>query len=184
MKGIAEGKLEWVLGSRMGLITQKGKKNVWMEECARRESFAGGSVGAKVRLMGRGGCLPVRGSGTMKWKYQVDLSGCGQVETDEHVLFECNLDGQEWERWRAIIKRLKDGMCEYEVMKGYHVECNEIEKETMRYLRVLWNSRDMKDWEIVDWNDCDCGNDNDKVKEMNEDVKNNEGSLLTCIITA
>ena len=31
--------------------------------------------------------------------------------------------------------------------------------------------RDMKDWESVDWSDCD--NVNDEDKEMNEDVKNN-----------
>ena len=42
----------------------------------------------------------------------------------------------------------------------------------------------MKYWETVDWIDCDCQNDNDEVKEMNEYVKNNESSLLTYIITA
>ena len=28
-------------------------------------------------------------------------------------------------------------MCKYEVIKGYHVESDEIEKETMRYLRIF-----------------------------------------------
>ena len=33
-------------------------------------------------------------------------------------------------------------MCEYyEVIKGYHVDKDEIEKEIMRYLRVIWNSK-------------------------------------------
>ena len=50
--------------------TERAKEYVTMKECSRRESFADGSVGAKVRLM-------VRGSGTMKWKYQDDLCGCG-----------------------------------------------------------------------------------------------------------
>ena len=37
---------------------------------------------------------------------------------------------------------LKDGMEEYEIIKGYHVSGEKIsEKETMRYLRVMWNSR-------------------------------------------
>ena len=36
---------------------------------------------------------------------------------------------------------LKDGMDEYELIKGYHVRSDEIEKETMRYMRVMWNSR-------------------------------------------
>ena len=72
----------------------------------------------------------------MKWKYQDDVRGCGQVETEEHVLFEYNRNGQE-----RTIERLKDRMCEYEIIKGYHVENDEIEEEAMRYVRVLWNSR-------------------------------------------
>ena len=32
-------------------------------------------------------------------------------------------------------------MCEYEVIKGYHVDNYKMEKETMRYLRGMWNSR-------------------------------------------
>ena len=37
------------------------------------------------------GLRTVRGSETMK--YQDDLCGCGQEETEEHVLFECNRYG-------------------------------------------------------------------------------------------
>ena len=33
-------------------------------------------------------------------------------------------------------------MYEYETIKGYHVESDEREKYTMRYLRVMWNSRE------------------------------------------
>ena len=50
---------------KMVSMTQKGRKsiyNVRMKGSPRNESFAYGSVGAGVRLMGRGGCLPVRGS--------------------------------------------------------------------------------------------------------------------------
>ena len=47
-----------------------------MKECHRRQSFPDGSVGAIVRLMVRG-CLPVRESEPMKWKYQDDLCGYG-----------------------------------------------------------------------------------------------------------
>ena len=48
-----------------------------MKVCHRRESFADGSVGAKVMLMVRGGCLQVRGSETMKWTHRDDMGGCG-----------------------------------------------------------------------------------------------------------
>ena len=66
-----------------------------MKRCPRNESFADGSVGVRVRLMVRGGCLPVRGSERMAWKYDDDCCGCGQVKTEEHVLFEYNQYGEE-----------------------------------------------------------------------------------------
>ena len=78
--------------------------------------------------------------------------GCGQVETEMHVLFECTLYEEERERirWIGAVGYLKDGMDEYELIKGYHVR-SEIEKETMRYMRVMWNSRQrhesMRDFE-------------------------------------
>ena len=31
-------------------------------------------------------------------------------------------------------------MDEYELIKGYHVRSDEIENETIRYMRVVWNS--------------------------------------------
>ena len=40
-----------------------------MKRCPRNESFADGSVGARVRLLVRGGWLLVRGSEMMAWKY-------------------------------------------------------------------------------------------------------------------
>ena len=58
--------------------------------------------------------MPVRLNGMMTLKYQDDLRECGQVETDEHVLFECNRYGQEQERWRGSIKRLN-----YDINKTY-----------------------------------------------------------------
>ena len=42
---------------------------------------------------------------------------------------------------RGTIERLEDDMSKFEVIKGYHVDNDEMEKETMRYLRGMWNSR-------------------------------------------
>ena len=47
-------------------------------------------------------------------------------------------------------KCLKDGMEEYEMIKGYHVRSEKLEKETMRYLRVMWNSRQRHER----WREC------------------------------
>ena len=62
------------------------------------------------------------------------------METDKHLLFECNQYGQERERWRGTIEILKDGMCKYEIIKGYHAASDEIEQETMRYLKGYINN--------------------------------------------
>ena len=87
-----------------------------MKESPRNESFADGSVGARVRLMVRGGCLPVRGSERMTWEYDDCRCGCGLVETEMHVLFECTLYEEERERWRGAVGYLMDGMDEYELI--------------------------------------------------------------------
>ena len=87
--------------------------------------------------------MPLRGSDRMTWKYNDDKCRCGLVETEKHVLSECSLYGEERGRWRGAVWDLKYGMEEYEMIKGYHAisEKKKIEKETMRYLRVMWNSR-------------------------------------------
>ena len=37
------------------------------------------------------------------------------------MLFECTLYGEERGRWRGSVRDLKDGMEEYEMIKGYYV---------------------------------------------------------------
>ena len=58
------------------------KEHVRMNECQRNERFAGGDIGVRVRLMVRGGCLPVRWNLRMAWKYDDDKRRCGLVETE------------------------------------------------------------------------------------------------------
>ena len=60
-----------------------------MKSQPKNEKYANGSVGARVRLMVRGGCLPVRGSKGMEWTYDDDLCVWGTKETEINVLFEC-----------------------------------------------------------------------------------------------
>ena len=71
----------------------------------------------------------MRGSDRMTWKYDDDKCRCGLVETEKHVLFECTLYGEERERWRGPVGYLKDGMDEYELIKGYRVRSHEIEEK-------------------------------------------------------
>ena len=53
---------------------------------SKNESFADGKVGAGVRLMVRGGCLLVRGSDKLTWKYDDYKCPCGLVETEKCYL--------------------------------------------------------------------------------------------------
>ena len=67
---------------------------------------------------------------------------CGAFGRAGPTYVECTLYGEERGRWRGTVRDLKDGMEEYAIIKGYRVTSEKkIEKETMRYLRVLWNSR-------------------------------------------
>ena len=75
----------------------------------------------------------------------------------EHVS-EIMADTCKWRRKRKMergcnlvsVRDLKDGMEEYEMIKGYHVRSEKNEKETMRYLRVMWNSRQRHER----WREC------------------------------
>ena len=64
------------------------------------EKYVDGSVGAMVRMMVRRGCLPVRGNTRMPWKYDDEHCVCGEVESEEQMLLDCNLYMDERKRWK------------------------------------------------------------------------------------
>ena len=66
-------------------INEREQQYAHMKSQPKHEKYANGSVG--VRLMVRGGCLLVRGSKGMEWKYDDDLCVCGTKAIEIHVLF-------------------------------------------------------------------------------------------------
>ena len=50
----------------------------------------------------------MKGGERIAWKYDYCRCGCGIMETEMHVLFECTLSGEERERWRGAVGDLKD----------------------------------------------------------------------------
>ena len=90
--------------------------------------------------MVRGGCLPVRGSKGMAWKYDDDLSVYGTKETGIHVLFERKC----YDLVRKIWMRTWDVLDENErtmvIINGYMEVNNDVENETMKYLREVWTN--------------------------------------------
>ena len=75
--------------------TDREKGYVQMKEYPKNESFADGNVGARVTLLVRGGCLPVRGNERMIWKYDDDKFRCGLVETEMCYLNALYMDKKE-----------------------------------------------------------------------------------------
>ena len=79
-----------------------------------KRQFEDCSLGDKVRLMVRGACLLLRGSRMIIRKY-IRMSIMGVDNWKQRSMFECNRYGYERERWRGLMKRLNNGICEYEV---------------------------------------------------------------------
>ena len=85
--------------------------------------------------MVRGGCLPVRGSKGIEWKYD-DLCACMTKEIDVHVLFKCKCRDQMRRSWSRTWDGLDEKERRIDVINGY-VEVNgDVESEAMRYLNM------------------------------------------------
>ena len=100
-----------------------------------------GSMGARVRIMVRGGCLPVRGSKGMEWKYDDDLCVCGTRETEIHVLLECNCYNLLRRRWMRTWDVLDDKERTMDVINGYEEVNDDLKNKTMKYIGEVWNKR-------------------------------------------
>ena len=66
-------------------IDEREQQYVHVKCQPKNEKYANGSVGARVILMVREGCQPVRGFKGMEWKYGDDLCVRGTKETEMHV---------------------------------------------------------------------------------------------------
>ncbi len=111
------------------------------------ESYAKSGAGARMRLWVRGGCMPVRNNERMHWKYDSNQCVCGEVETEHHILFECNryeADRREWQhRW---IQHMGDA-CMLKGLKGYLKSNDDLDNHTLRYMSKVWNTREKNEGE-------------------------------------
>ena len=133
-----DGRRQWRNGFG---INEREQQYVYMKSQPKNEKYANGSVGARVRLMVRGGCLPVRGSKGMDWKYDDDLCVCGTKETEIHVLFECKCYDMVRRRWLRTWDVLEEKERTMGVIKGYVEVNDDVENETMKYLGEVWTER-------------------------------------------
>ena len=136
------GRDRWIHGFR-----DRDQEYVRNKAVPMNEQYANGSIGASVRLMIRGGSLPVRGDDKMKWKYETDPYGdkckCGKVETEMHVLLECKLYERERSTWLEVVEQLAEGAngSKLERMKGYGKVNERVDASTLLFLGKLWNNR-------------------------------------------
>ena len=133
-----DGRRQWRNGFG---INERELQYVHMKSQPKNEKYANGSVGARVRLMVRGGCLPVRGSKGMDWKYDDDLCVCGTKETEIHVLFECKCYDMVRRRWLRTWDVLEEKERTMGVIKGYVQVNDDVENKTMKYLGEVWTER-------------------------------------------
>ena len=57
------------------------------------------TVPIMVIMMVRGNCLPVMGNTRMSWKYNDEHCVCGEVDSEEHLLLDCNLYMDVRRKW-------------------------------------------------------------------------------------
>ena len=75
---------EW----KKGLESAKGKEYVSRKIAHEVVKYADGAVGTRVRILCKGGCLPVRASDCMSWKHEWEEEcGCGENETMDGTCF-------------------------------------------------------------------------------------------------
>ena len=104
-----------------------------------KEEYADGSDGARVRVMLRGESLPVRKNSTVRWRWGESSScTCGEEETEQHVLLECEElasargDLREWWRERRGDENIIRGM------KGFINLEPDIEEGLLERIGKVW----------------------------------------------
>ena len=85
----------------------------------------------------------------MKWKYEADPYGdkckCGKVETEMHVLLECELYERERNTWLEVWEQSAEGVdvSKLECMKGYGRVTERVDART--FLGKLGSNRGMNE---------------------------------------
>ena len=153
MIGLGGGKREWRVKTKK-MVEESGRKR-WINRLKEKEvsneyakwkkvpgqeSYADGSSGAKVRMLLRGGCLPVRSNERMNWKYEDKKCVCGEIETVEHVMQECD-------RYQNVRNGLKNDQGNIRVldmneMKGYTKTSKEEDERCLACMGNIWRKRE------------------------------------------
>ena len=124
-------------GESMGNSSEMGEYRAWKSIPA-LESYANGGEAARIRMLLRGGYLPLRGNEKFRWRDRNILCGCGDVETEEHWLFQCNLYNDVRRDGQNLLE--VEGYSKLSILKGYTRD-EDINGGGLRVLERMWNRR-------------------------------------------
>ena len=121
----------------MGNSEEMVEYRCWKRKPA-KEGYVNASVGAKVRMLLRGGYLPLRGNRKFQWRGADVKCICGEPETEDHFLFQCNQYATERQEWEMTLT----GPCQDKkrVLKGYEGD-DVASTNSITYLGKIWNKR-------------------------------------------
>ena len=102
--------------------------------------YVNGSAGAKVRMLTRCGYLPVRNNTMLDWRMEVHTCTCGEIETEDHVLFECDLYSMERIEWLKLWEN-EGKPNKMKCMKGYEQLSERLESLTLTCMGRIWSKR-------------------------------------------
>ena len=102
------------------------------------EEYANGSEAARIRMLLRGGYLPLRGNEKFGWRNRNTLCRCGEVETVEHWIFQCDIYRSVRRQWNFFLE--VGGSNIMNILKGYSTD-KEISEKGLKFLGSMWNLR-------------------------------------------
>lgn len=106
------------------------KKLPYMEE------YAQTGEGARTRMLLRGGYLPLRGNRKFLWRNRDERCRCGEPETEDHFLFQCELYAEVHRDWGVDY----GGQPRKQILKGYIGDENQ-NKTAIKFLERMWRKR-------------------------------------------
>ena len=68
-----------------------------------KEEYAKSGERLRVRMLLRGGYLPLRGNRKFHWMNRDESCRCGELETEDHFLFHCKLYTEERTHFSCVL---------------------------------------------------------------------------------
>ena len=122
--------------------TERTRKYVEDKGEIRLDKYADGSEGARVRMMLRGDSLPVRSNRVVQWRYGEDQDCvCGERETEEHVLFGCQLYEDMRAEWKEMWRREKGEIDMLEGVVGFCKMSDKLDRVVLKAVGNIWRER-------------------------------------------